>query len=122
MLYALYILAFPLGALISTHVRFRHKREYFWVEYCLFFIPILISAYFLYLQHGVRVVLYFTGGGIVGPFLEAMIGYAYLRATGRHLWLYGKTAIFNRTTSLLSGPYWGAAVLATWALSKLIAG
>jgi hypothetical protein len=71
-------------------------------------------------MRGGVVILVFLAWLILGPFLEATIGYTYLNITGKHLWIYERYGILNRTTSYLSAPFWAFAGLGTWALNELI--
>lgn len=117
--YFFYILSVPIGFLLTTHY-LRLKKKLFFVEYCLIFLLPTASAYLLFRLDGFRVVLVFFSWLILGPFLEALVGYTYLSITQKHLWIYERYAIFNRTTSYLSAPFWAFAGLGMWAFNELI--
>lgn len=118
-LYFFYILSVPIGFLFTAHF-LRLKKKLFFLEYTLIFLLPFFSAYLLYRIDGVRVLIIFLAWLILGPFLESMIGYTYLWITGRHLWLYERYPVFNRTTSLLSAPFWAFAGLGMWAFNELL--
>lgn|GEM_PF-2829465 len=69
---------------------------------------------------GVSVVYVFVIWCVIGPLLEAVVGYTYFNLTGGHLWVYEKCSIFNRTTSMLSIPFWGFAGATFYAVDKLV--
>lgn len=117
--YIIYILAVPSGLLLTSHF-IRLRKKLFFLEFFLIFIIPLISAFVLYLNHGFIVILVFLAWLILGPFLEAILGHTFLNMTGKHLWVYERYTLFNRTTSYLSAPFWAFAGLGTWALNELI--
>jgi hypothetical protein len=49
-----------------------------------------------------------------------MRGGSNLNITGKHLWIYERYGILNRTTSYLSAPFWAFAGLGVWSLNELI--
>lgn len=117
--YFFYILSVPIGFLFTTHY-LRLKKKLFFVEYFLIFLLPTASAYLLFKLDGIRVAVVFFSWLILGPFLEALVGYTYLGITKKHLWVYERYAILNRTTSYLSAPFWAFAGLGMWAFNELI--
>jgi hypothetical protein len=117
--YFFYILSVPIGFLLTAHF-LRMKKKLFFVEYALVFLLPLGSAYFLYKLDGFRVIVVFFSWLVLGPFLEALVGYTYLGITNRHLWIYERYSILNRTTSYLSAPFWAFAGLGMWAFNELL--
>jgi hypothetical protein len=119
MVYIIYILSVPAGLLLTSYY-LGVKKKLFFAEFFLIFTVPLISSYFLYLYEGGVVILVFLEWFLLGPFLEAIIGYTYLNITGKHLWIYERYGILNRTTSYLSAPFWAFAGLGVWSLNELI--
>lgn len=117
--YWIYILSVPFGFLFTSHF-LRLKKKYFWHEYVLLFVLPGLASAFLYVIDGVRVLIVFFTWFALGPFLEAMIGYTYLGVTKKHLWIYERFSMLNRTTSILSAPFWAFAGLGVWAFNELI--
>lgn len=116
--YLFYIISFPIGLLVVSHIRM--PRKYFWFEYWLFFAVPLVAGYWVYTYAGARILLVAMAWMVFGPFLEASIGYTYLTETGKHLWVYERMPILNKTCSWLVIPYWGIAGVGVWALNELI--
>lgn len=119
MVYVIYILSVPIGLLLTSHF-LRLKKKLFFVEFFLIFTVPIICGYFLYSYDGGVVVLVFLAWLLLGPLLEACLGYSYLNMTGKHLWIYEKYGKLNRTTSYLSAPFWAFAGLGVWSLNELI--
>lgn len=92
--YFFYILSVPIGFLLTTHF-LRLKKKLFFVEYSLVFLLPLLCAYLLYIVDGLRVIIVFFSWLILGPFLEALVGYTYLGITRKHLWIYERYSILN---------------------------
>lgn len=119
MIYLIYIISVPIGFLLTSHF-IRLRKKLFFVEYLLIFVIPTACAALLYRVDGVRVLVVFFAWLILGPFLEAMIGITYLQMTGKHLWVYERYSIINRTSSWLSAPFWAFAGLGTWSLNEFI--
>jgi len=114
----LYLLSIPLGFLFTSRL-VRAKKKYFWYDYFLLFVLPLISLGVLLITQGIVVIFIFLIWTVLGPLFEAMLGYAYIHATGKHLWLYEKFPIFNRTTSWLVVPFWAFCGLGIWAMYQI---
>jgi hypothetical protein len=117
--YIAYVLSVPLGFLLTS--KFLHlKKKYFWFEYAaIFLIPTVVLSV-MYLTQGKKILVLFFIFCLAGTLAEAVVGYTYLNMTGKHLWVYEKYPIFNRTTSLLSIPFWGFVSVAMYSIQKVI--
>ncbi|MEK7618045.1 MAG: hypothetical protein AAB410_02770 [Patescibacteria group bacterium] len=74
----------------------------------------------LFKVEGMKIFAIFFFWSIFGPLLEALVGKTYLGIRGRHLWLYEKFPLLNRTTSWLSVPFWAFAGSGIWAMNIVL--
>ncbi len=74
----------------------------------------------LYFAEGIKVLYVLLFWVVFGPLLEMLVGQTYLALTGRHLWIYEKLPISNRTTSWLSIPFWAFGGLGMWAINRVL--
>ena len=101
--------------------RFLHfRKKYFWFEYlAIFLIPSLV-LFMMYLSLGLKIIVAFLLFCLIGPLAEIMVGMLYYKVFGKHLWIYEKFPICNRTTSLLSIPFWGFVCVVMYMMQQLV--
>lgn len=96
------------------------KQKYFWYEYvAIFVIPMLVLAIMCW-SFGLKMLLAYLLFCVIGPMAEIMVGMTYLKIFGKHLWVYEKFPVFNRTTSLLSIPFWGFVCIVMYMMQLLL--
>lgn len=117
--YLYYLSACPLIFLLSAKF-LRVRKKYFWYEYLALFLLPLIAMVLMSYSIGSAIIWVFFIFCIVGPLIEALAGYTILWMTGKHLWLYESHPIFNRTTSIISIPFWGFAGTVFYSIDRLI--
>jgi hypothetical protein len=97
-----------------------NDKKYFWYDYLALFILPGYTLYLLYRNVGGIVLWVFFFWVVFGPILEFVVGKSYLNLKGKHLWVYEKLPLFNKTTSWLSIPYWAFAGLGIWAANQVL--
>ncbi len=117
--YWVYLFSIPVGFLLTSHF-LHYKKKYFWYEYLAVFMLPLVCLLLLYKSEGNVVISVFVFWSLCGIFLEAMVGMTYLRIRGKHLWVYEKYPLFNRTTSWLAVPFWAFVGSGTWAINRVM--
>lgn len=115
----IYVLSIPVGYLLTSHF-LHYKKKYFWYDYAAIFLLPAMAFALLYEAEGKKILYVFVFWVVFGPLLEILVGQTYLSLTGRHLWVYEKLTISNRTTSWLSVPFWAFGGLGMWALNRVL--
>ena len=117
----LYLLSVPIGFLLTAYfLRHNQNKIYFWYDYAALFILPTATFYLLYKNIGPVVIVIFLAWIIFGPLLEATVGWAYLGIRGKHLWVYERYPILNKTSSWLTLPFWAFAGLGIWSVNQLL--
>ncbi len=115
----IYIFSIPIGYLLTSHF-LHYKKKYFWYDYAAIFLLPGVALGLLYTAEGAKVFQVLAFWVICGPVLEIIMGQTYLKLMGRHLWVYEKLPISNRTSSWLSIPFWAFGGLGMWAINRVL--
>jgi hypothetical protein len=119
MAYLYFVIFLPINFLLLAKFM-PHRKSYFWYEYFgLFCLPLLVTVALSYSAGWIAWVIFIVWC-IIGPIFEACVGYTYLWLAGKHLWVYERAPLFNKTTSYLSILFWGFAGVVFWAVQRFV--
>ncbi len=117
--YLLFIACIPVGFFLDT-VFMRAGNGFGWAKYFFIFLIPTIGLINLCLYDGPKILVFFLVMCVIGPLSEATVGLTYLRVAGRHLWLYERLPLFNRTTSYLSILFWGFVSTGVYCVERVV--
>ena len=116
----LFFIIFLFVNLILLAKTMPHKKIFFWYEYIgLFILPLFVVAALAYV-HGYTILVIFVSWIVLGPLLESFVGHTYLLLTGKHLWVYQKLPLFNKTTSYLAIPFWAFGGTVFYSVNEIV--
>lgn len=107
--------------LVGYHLAYlygRHTKKFLWREYIALLVAPTVIFILVAVSNGIKAVYVFASGCLLGMPLEHMLGFAYKKIMGAHLWVYERYPTPGQFTSYLTIPIWGFAFVLVWFITR----